>query len=43
MFLNSGSYDMYTYGHAVRKLNVSRGGKEGNTAFGADLKHNGYR
>ncbi|KAH3758814.1 WGR domain protein [Pelomyxa schiedti] len=33
----TGSYSIYTYGHAVRKLTCSRKGKEGNNAFACDL------
>lgn len=31
-----------TYGHAVRKVGLSRGGKEGNTAFEQDLAGGNY-
>eukprot|EP01113_Clastostelium_recurvatum_P021438 TRINITY_DN2540_c0_g1_i2.p1 TRINITY_DN2540_c0_g1~~TRINITY_DN2540_c0_g1_i2.p1 ORF type:complete len:2019 (-),score=594.67 TRINITY_DN2540_c0_g1_i2:668-6724(-) len=33
---DTGSYSQYTYGHRVRQLNMSRGGKEGNNAFMED-------
>jgi len=33
---DTGTYDQYTYGHAVRQLNAARGGREGNNAFLAD-------
>jgi hypothetical protein len=34
----AGSYGSHTYGHRVRQLNQSRGGKEGNDAFLHDPK-----
>ena len=34
--LDTGASNFHAYGHATRKLNASRGGKEGNNAFVAD-------
>ena len=35
--ITTGYNSVYTFGHKVRKVNVSRGGREGNNAFVSDL------
>lgn len=36
--IDTGYNPKYAYGVATRKVNISRGGKEGNNAFTHDLK-----